>query len=462
MTASYVPTLGIVIPTVNEAEHLPRLLSDIAGLSIPHEVVVVDGGSSDGTQERARAAGALVVRSQRGRATQMNAGAVALRTPWLLFLHADCRIPAAAREQLARWVVSRPPEASGHFRFQLSGEHWFWRFIEAGQALREGLFGLVYGDQGLLVSRETFLRTDGFPELPLLEDVEFVRRLRAHGSLERIEAPLPTSPRRYEIEGKWGRWLRNSAIIALHRMGVSAHRLVDWYPSPERAPPDLRGSPGSTPDARDDALDRERRTLAVFVKAPREGKVKTRLARDLGTREATRIYRSMGRKVVERVRAGPYRTVVYFDPPDAADQVRSWLDAAALELRPQPAGDLGERLAHAAHESLAESERVAIVGTDSPDLGPEGVEAAFRLLDEVDVVFGPAFDGGYYLIALRRYVPEVFQGIPWSTDRVLAASEARARAAGLRTGRLGPLRDVDTISDLDRIGRVRDGAGVSA
>ena len=127
------PLLGIVIPTLNEEEALPLLLSDLSGLSVPHRVVVADGGSLDGSRAVAERAGAEVVDAARGRASQMNAGAQALWTPWLLFLHADVRLSGDALQALERWLETASPAELGHFGFALDGRRWFWRFIELGQ-----------------------------------------------------------------------------------------------------------------------------------------------------------------------------------------------------------------------------------------------------------------------------------------------------------------------------------------
>ncbi len=223
--------LGVVIPTLNEAEHLPLLLADLTALNLPHRVVVVDAGSEDETAARARGAGAQLLESEPGRARQMNAGARALDSVWLLFLHADCRLTAEAGAALIGWLDSAGAERAATFRFSLNGEGGFWRFIEFGQRLRQRLSGMAYGDQGLVLSRALFEEVGGFPDQPLMEDVAMIRRLRAVGSVDLLPAALLTSPRRYEREGRWRGWLRNVALIGLYLAGVSPERLARWYPS---------------------------------------------------------------------------------------------------------------------------------------------------------------------------------------------------------------------------------------
>ena len=422
------PLLGVVIPALDEAETLPSLFRDLADLPVPHRVVVADGGSADGTRTVARNAGALVVEAPRGRARQLNAGARLLGTPWLLFLHADSRIPSRTGEALARFLEQARPEEAAHFAFALQGSHWFWRFIEMGQGLRERFAGLVYGDQGLLVHRALFREVGGYPELPLMEDVEMISRLRTVARVRKIPAPLLTSPRRYRESGRWRSWVRNTLLISLYKAGVSPGRLVRFYPS---------------------RTARRDRMLLVFAKEPLPGRVKTRLASDLGPERAAAIYRDMGRRIVDQVRGGPYRIRVCFDPPRARKAMRAWLGKEVVEYRPQHAGDLGARMEAAFREAFSRARRVVIVGTDAPDVDRHRVEAAFRLLDNAEVVLGPARDGGYYLLGLRRPVPELFRDMPWSTDRVLEITRERVRTLGLREALLSPLSDVDTLEDLE-------------
>ena len=224
-----VPRLGVVIPALDEEEHLPFLLDDLRSLPVPVEIVVVDGGSSDETLAAARNGGARTVRGDRGRGVQMNAGAHALETPWLLFLHADSRVPAATRSALAEWLSDPHSCEAAHFAFQLDQEGLWWTVLERGQRVRERVTGLAYGDQGLLLSRARYEEIGGIPDLPLMEDVEAIRRLRRIGAVDRIEAPIVTSTRRYREDGPFLGWLRNAVLLGLYSLGVPPRILVRWY-----------------------------------------------------------------------------------------------------------------------------------------------------------------------------------------------------------------------------------------
>ena len=422
------PRLAIIIPALNEAERLPGLLGDLAELSVPHRVIVVDGGSTDGTTSVAGRWGAEVVSVPPSRARQLNVGArVAAGTPALLFLHADCRVPADTRAELADEVV-RGVTSPAVFRFRLEGDEWFWRFIEFGQRLRESTTGLAYGDQGLLVSSEDFAEAGGYPEIPLMEDVALLDRLRKRRAIRRLGTELLTSPRRYKEEGRWRAWIRNTVLMTRYLAGSPPERLASFYATRRPA----------------HSIER---SLLVFAKAPYPGKVKTRLAQAIGEEEAAALYRRMGKTILEAVRTGDFRTTVVYDPPEEVRAIRDWL-GNAIPLTPQSEGDLGTRMSTAISQALETAEKVCVIGTDTPDLDATDVREAFDALDQADVVLGPARDGGYYLIGLSEPRPEVFCGVPWSTDRVFQETVARATESGLRVSRLKTLSDVDEASDI--------------
>ena len=155
----------------------------------------------------------------------------------------------------------------------------------------------------------------------------------------------------------------------------------------------------------------------------------------------------MASDAVERLRCPAYDLVVCYDPATAAAEVRAWL-GEDVTLMPQVAGDLGHRMRCALDAALEVASEACVVGTDVPDLTAGLVEEAFEGLSNADLVIGPAEDGGYYLLALKRPIPELFEGVPWSTAEVLSRTLAAARRLGLEARTLETLRDVDTLDDL--------------
>lgn len=194
--------------------------------------------------------------------------------------------------------------------------------------------------------------------------------------------------------------------------------------------------------------------LAVFVKEPAAGRVKTRLAAEVGSRRAAELYRELGARVVHACVSPAYATVVWFAPGSARRQVGTWLSGSRVEaFRAQPAGPLGTRLFGALQRHFREgARRVILMGSDCPGIDASLVSRAFSTLDAHDVVLGPAHDGGYYLIGLRAAMPELFRGIAWSTPAVLEQTVAAAQQLGLRCWLLPTLRDVDTAADARAAG----------
>jgi uncharacterized protein len=203
-------------------------------------------------------------------------------------------------------------------------------------------------------------------------------------------------------------------------------------------------------------MSRRRRAdiLAVFVKAPVAGRVKTRLAAKIGAQAAADLYRALGRSTVSACLGETYQTAVWFTPSRARRLVRGWLDDLPVaEYRAQRAGILGSRLSAAfRHHFQVGATRVVLIGSDCPGIDAALVSRAFGSLSEHDLVLGPAHDGGYYLIGLRRPEPRLFRGVDWSTDAVLAQTLSRAARLKLHSALLPRLRDIDTPEDAIALG----------
>lgn len=189
--------------------------------------------------------------------------------------------------------------------------------------------------------------------------------------------------------------------------------------------------------------------VVVFLKAPRPGAVKTRLAGTLGPAAACAAYRRLVEALLANLAPLP-RVELCFTPAEAGAEIQPWVRPGWLTC-PQVGGDLGERL-HAAFAEHFETDalHVVIIGSDCPDVTATDIEDAWLALEGHDVVLGPALDGGYWLIGLRAPQPALFTGIPWSTDRVFGETMCRAREAGLRVALLRELADVDTAADWER------------
>jgi rSAM/selenodomain-associated transferase 2 len=219
--------ISIIIPTYNEAERLAVLLPEL--LLIPGaEILVVDGGSNDNTADTARALGAKVLESHPGKANQMNTGAQAARGDILLFLHGDTRLTPGFKEHV-RAAISLPGVAAGAFRLVINGRGFSLRMIEWLANIRSRVLQMPYGDQAIFVRADLFSAMGGFPDLPIMEDFELVRRLKRKGRIVIIPLAATTSARRWKKLGVLRTTAINQAIIAGYLLGVNPRNLAEWY-----------------------------------------------------------------------------------------------------------------------------------------------------------------------------------------------------------------------------------------
>jgi rSAM/selenodomain-associated transferase 2 len=217
--------LAIIVPALDEEETLRRNLPQVAGLG--DELVVSDGGSSDGTVETARQFGARVVQGGRGRGPQLNRGAAASEAEILLFLHADSLPPPEAVPAI-RQAVADGAEGGG-FQVRFEGGGAWMRRGTALVNLRSRLTRLPLGDQGQFVTRTVFDELGGYRDWPILEDLDFARRLKRRGRLVILPLSMRTSSRRYLERGIFRTVAVNWLIWLLYAAGVSPHRLARLY-----------------------------------------------------------------------------------------------------------------------------------------------------------------------------------------------------------------------------------------
>lgn len=218
---------SIVIPTLNAGESLARLLPCLA--SQAGEIIVSDGGSMDDTRAIALSHGAVLVEGPAGRGPQLARGAAAAAGDWLLFLHADL-VPGDgwADAMHAHIAASDGVDRAAAFRFALDDPAPQARRVERLANWRARRLALPYGDQGLLISRGLYDRIGGYRPLPLMEDVDIVRRL-GRRRLVLLDAPLVSSARRYRRDGWWARPARNLLCLSLYLAGVPATALRRLY-----------------------------------------------------------------------------------------------------------------------------------------------------------------------------------------------------------------------------------------
>ncbi len=224
---SSTPFLSIIIPALNEEENIARTLASIRNTP-DAEIIVVDGNSADRTVDVARSYGVKALTANPGRAGQMNAGAAAAKGRALLFLHADTLLPDAF-DEIIRRIIAQPGVSAGAFRLKIDAPSRGLRFIEWAANLRSKYLKMPYGDQAIFLRADLFNDLGGYAKVPIMEDVELIRRLRLRGRIAISNAPVFTSARRWEKLGLTRTTLINYGMIIAYHLGVSTTRLAQWY-----------------------------------------------------------------------------------------------------------------------------------------------------------------------------------------------------------------------------------------
>ena len=219
--------ISVIIPALNEADCIENTLSQL----IHHEaieVIVVDGGSTDGTPDLAKACGAIVLTAEPSKSGQMNTGAKAADGDILLFLHADTLLPENFEKSIIS-AIHREGVAAGAFQLHINSELKGLRFIEKVANWRSRHLQTPYGDQGIFVTKRLFQAIGGYPDMEIMEDFELIRRLKRKGKIIILNLSVNTSPRRWQNMGIIKTWLLNQMIAIGYMLGCSPERLSGWY-----------------------------------------------------------------------------------------------------------------------------------------------------------------------------------------------------------------------------------------
>ena len=225
--------ISVLIPALNEADYVRSVVRRVANVLPGHEVLVIDGGSTDATAVAARSEGATVVRSTGSRGSSLNDAARLAHGEILLFLHADTLLPPDAEAEIVRVLRDRRV-VGGAFRMAFDDPSTVARYIAGWVNVRSRLFGVFFGDQAMFVRRRVFLLAGGFRDWSLMEDLEILRRLRRWGQLRITRAAIATSARRHLRDG----WFRTTGTVWLvtwlYLIGVPVRILAALY---RRSPP---------------------------------------------------------------------------------------------------------------------------------------------------------------------------------------------------------------------------------
>ena len=218
--------ISIIIPTINEANNLPLLLSDLSLINKEGEIIIVDCGSEDRTIDVANIYGAKIYKSkERNRGLQLDIGAKNSKGEWLIFLHADTRLTHDWFATI-KSVLKRGKNFIYYFKFKINDKKIIYRVLEILVNIRSNYFTQPYGDQGLIIHKSIYLKNNGFRKIPLMEDVDFFRRLKNKKDLKQLNFPIFTSSRKWEKTNifqqalrNWNfrrRWLKGESIKSIY------------------------------------------------------------------------------------------------------------------------------------------------------------------------------------------------------------------------------------------------------
>jgi len=220
------PKISIIIPTYNESQHLPLLLSDLSISNEETEIIIVDCNSKDKTREIGNLYGSKIYKSKKkNRGLQLNIGAKKAKGKWFIFIHADSRLRQDWLKKV-KSVTEYEENFVYFFKFKINNKRFFYRFLEIVVNIRSFIFKDPYGDQGLLIQREIYFKNKGYRKIPLMEDIDFIKRLKKKITLKMLNIPIYTSSRKWEKTNiifqafkNWNyrkRFLRGESIKSLY------------------------------------------------------------------------------------------------------------------------------------------------------------------------------------------------------------------------------------------------------
>lgn len=516
--------IWIVVPVFNEKDALPGFLaraaswldSGTAAGKICARLIFSDGGSSDGSLDILRASGHRVVTGAQGRGAQCQAafeevcrlGAAA--GDIIFFVHVDSVLEPGALRALDEACSRGVLWGCLSLRFDLPGPAYAFGALMSN--LRVRCTGIAFGDQGIFATRAALEKAGGVPPLPLMEDYELSRRLRAYAWPVQLLCKIWTSARRFEEGGRLRTALQMRHLRALYRRGADVGTLAAQYRN-VRGGAKAQGPDGKAADSLEHArpLDRQG-SFILMTRIPVPGEVKTRLLPVLTPEQCAELQRAMaldaaaslsqtgarlrvaystGRTEeaasinaaakdglsIQAVQEEPQAAQAYPQASQTAQasQIQEQLlqelasklsiaDAAPGEqetpqLYPQEGADLGERMHHALVHELAQGAPVALLmGSDLPQVGASELKDIYGgfLGSSCDVLLCPTQDGGYWLVGLRTSFPELFSGKTYGSGSVFKEAQATCARHG-RSVMLGPVKaDVDTPEDLRQLIRELD------
>jgi rSAM/selenodomain-associated transferase 2/rSAM/selenodomain-associated transferase 1 len=426
--------ISVIIPVFKEEDRINDTIASLLKMKGNHsvEIIVVDGGPCGSTIQCIMEPTVILMTAEKGRAKQMNKGAAKAAGDILLFLHADTILPEKGFDKIIS-VMDTGKYVAGAFNYDIESRNLFLRFIYYTSYLRSKISRITYGDQGIFIRKDYFEKIGGYPEIPIMEEVELMKKIKKNkDKIYILKDGVKTSARRYEEEGIIYGWLRNHRMRILYFFGVSPGRLVKYYPDTRRKKQNKCG-------------------LVLFLKYPQKGTIKTRLAKRIGDTLTLQLYECFIRDMLDKLTPLLFDLHVFVAPPDKATAMCQWL-GRNLPVHAQEGSDLGERMKQTFDKMFQMGyDSCVLIGSDFPDLPASVLTDAFEGLKTAEAVIAPAADGGYYLIGFQHFhfCEVVFQNVAWGTDRVFQQTMDIFKQEKIRVKPLRKWWDVDDFTELE-------------
>jgi rSAM/selenodomain-associated transferase 2/rSAM/selenodomain-associated transferase 1 len=418
--------ISIIIPVLNEENSIVDFLKHLQCYrKNDHEIILVDGGSSDNTVNLSYKLVDQSLNSIAGRATQMNVGAAHATNTILLFLHSDTRLPHSADLAILNSLSNHVHW--GRFNIQLSGLNFVFRIIETMMNFRSKLTSIATGDQAIFINKKTFNSIKAYPNINIMEDIAISKKLRKQYSCAYLTEKVITSSRRWEKYGI----IRTVSLMWLLRLlyfsGVHPNYLVKLYYRKKIST-----------------------CCLIFTKNPTPGKTKTRLISAIGINGAYEVHVKLLKNTLSLTpKIKNMNFILYHTSIKNNEIINGFSKKYNLKTKIQSGKNLGDRMQHASQEQLKSYTHCIIIGTDCPELTKKYLLNAKEALSTgYDAVIGPAHDGGYVLIGFNTASKIIFSNIKWGKDTVLKETLENFKKLKLKYKILPPLHDVDTKEDL--------------
>ena len=415
---------SFIIPTHNEELFLSKTLKSIEKFE-DKEIIVVDGGSNDKTIDIALKYDAKIINSVIGRGVQLNQGVFNSKGNILCFLHADTLLPDNAHE-LIELFFSDPNNNICRFKLGFDIDHWLlnrYKFFSKYDSIFTR-----FGDMFIAVRKEFFFEVGGYPNWKTFEDVDFLKRASDKSKIKVLDGEVISSSRTFIKYGFIKQQFYNGYLLTKYLIGFRSFIEENNYY--KRTP-------------------KNNNAVIVFLKYPKEGNVKTRLAKTIGNYKATQIYSTIVKSLIKSLKKmNDSYTYLFYSNSSEQELVKKWIKGRFIYCE-QIGADLGARMSNAFKLVLGQgNNKTLIVGTDIPELSNQIINNAFEKLDDFDIVIGPSPDGGFYLLGMKNYYSSLFEGITYSTDTVFTDTIERIENENLSYFLLDSLQDIDTEVEL--------------